>query len=106
MKYNTRLIYIHDPNTGGEGWRVKRMPFMNIANARGLTHDILEHSRNDKGTWHEEISAFGATVAYRVNRSDLLYDICRTEEAKIYRLAIELAELVTEGWEKKRRTCV
>ena len=101
MKYNTRLIYVYDDNHGYEGWRVKRIPSMNPTNARGLTHDILEHSRNDKGTWHEEISAFGAMVAYRVNRSDLLYDICRTKEAKIYRLAEELAELVTEGWERK-----
>jgi hypothetical protein len=101
MKYNTRLIYIHDPNTGDEGWRVKRMPSMNATGARGLTHDILEHSRNDKGTWHEEISAFGAMVAYRINRADLLYSVEINEEGKLKALAKELAELVSEGWEQK-----
>ena len=102
MKYNTRLIYIHDPNTGDEGWRVKRIPSMNTTDARGLTHDILEHSRNDKGTWHEEISAFGAIVAYRLNMSDSLYPQYRTSYEKLLALAKELANLVSEGWERKQ----
>lgn len=102
MKYNTRLIYAYDNYIGEEGWRIKRIPSMNVVNARGLTHDILEHSRNDKGTWYEEISAFGALVAYRVNRADLVYSGERTEEGKIQRLSEELSYLINEACERNK----
>ena len=72
---------------------------MQPTNAIGLTHDILEHSRNDKGTWIEEISAYGALVAYRINNADLLYPSERTIEGKITRVAEELAQLVSDAWE-------
>jgi hypothetical protein len=98
MKYNVRLIYDWDDSIGEFGWRVKKFPFMNISNARGLTHDILEHSPNDTGTWHEEISAFGAIVAYRLNMSDSLYPQYQTFHDKL----LELANFVSEGWERKQ----
>lgn len=101
MKYNVRLIYTYEDRVGDFGWRVKKMPCMNITDARGLTHDILEHSPQDKCTWYEEVSAYGAVVAYRVNRSDLLYPDFNNEIDKVKALAKELAELVTEGWELK-----
>lgn len=102
MKYNVRLIYDWDDSIGELGWRVKKFPFMNIADARGLTHDILEHSPNDTGTWHEEISAYGAVVAYRLNMSDSLYPQHRTSYDKLLALAKELANLVSDGWERKQ----
>lgn len=102
MKYNVRLIYGWDDNIGEFGWKVKKFPSMNTTNARGLTHDILEHSPNDTGTWHEEISAYGAVVAYHLNMSDSLYPQCRTPYDKLLEVAKELADLVSEGWERKQ----
>ena len=94
MQHNTRLIYTFDNYIGDHGWRVKRFPFFNVSNALGLTHDILEHSRNDSGTWYEEISAFGAIVAYRGNMSDLLYPVERNVHDKIVQLGKELAGIL------------
>lgn len=101
MKLNTRLVYTYDDMYGSLGWKLKRTPSMNVANdARTLTHDILEHHPRDKGTWWEEISAYGAIVAYKINLSDIYKPELRTEEAKIIELSKELAEIVTEAWER------
>lgn len=94
MQHNTRLIYTFDNYIGVHGWRVKRFPFFNVSNELGLTHDILEHSRNDSGTWYEEISAYGAIVAYRGNMSDLLYPVERNVHDKIVQLGEELAGIL------------
>lgn len=94
MKYNTRLIYVFNNKIGEYGWKVKKFPFFSTTSAGGLTHDILEHSRNDKGTWYEEIAAFGAILAYRADSSDFLYPILHRLEDKIQALAKELANLL------------
>lgn len=74
MLINTRVVWARNPNTGSEGWRIKRIPsFDPVANATGLTHDILEHARNDKGTWAEEVQAYGAIIAWRMDASDNLF---------------------------------
>jgi hypothetical protein len=74
MLINTRVVWVCNPNTGIDGWRIKRVPsFDPVASAAGLTHDILEHSRNDKGTWAEEVQAYGAMIAWRMDASDNLF---------------------------------
>lgn len=100
MRLNTRLVYVYDHDYGSLGWKLKRTSSMNVSNdARTLTHDILEHHPRDKGTWYEELSAYGAIVVYKINLSDIYVPALRTEEAKVLRLAEELAYFVSLAWE-------
>lgn len=72
MKWNTRIIQTED-NHGNFGWRLKRNPHFQVSSPQGLVHDIIEHRRNDQGTWEEEVSAYGAIVAWRLDYTDNLY---------------------------------
>lgn len=95
MKYNTRLVYSYDDDTGDHGWTLKRNKHFNPCYSAGaVVHDILEHSRNDKGTWYEEIAAFGASVAYRGDGSELLYPRLILLPDKIEALGKELGDLL------------
>jgi hypothetical protein len=90
MKINTRVIYVD--NKYGEGWRIKRTPSFYPTTARDLVHDILEHSRNDKGTWAEEVSAYGAIIAWRLDLSDNFGGRATSIDEKIIRLAKEFVD--------------
>lgn len=96
MLINTRVVWVRNPNAGIEGWRIKRIPsFDPAANAIGLTHDILEHSRNDKGTWAEEVQAYGAMIAWRMDASDNLFKKLKLE-AKPKALGRELGDFLND----------
>ena len=72
MKWYTRIIYREDQQ-GNEGWSLKRNPYFNVVSAAGVVHDILEHPRNDNGTWYHEVSAYGAMIAWRLDYTAHLY---------------------------------
>ncbi len=92
MQINTRVIWVRDFETGEYGWRVKNFDWASNVGAAGLTHDILEHSRNDGGTYEEELTAYGRVFAYRFY-TPYLYGGSNSNE-KIQALGVELSDLL------------
>lgn len=65
MIIKRKIVKVFDDNTDADGWKVKRYSWGQPVCYYGLTHDILEHAYNDKGTYSEEIAAIGRLWAYR-----------------------------------------
>jgi hypothetical protein len=104
MKINTRVIWREDKH-GNEGWCIKRIPVFDVSSAKGLAHDILEHSRNDKGTYTEEVSAYGAIAAWRIDYTDNLYP-GKSLHSKAIDLGKELAQTILyDYWIKFEDAC-
>lgn len=101
MKLNVRLIYTYDNNYGEFGWKVKKIKSFGISSAEGLVHDILEHHPRDKGTYVEEISAYGAMLAYRGN-SDWLIPKVKTQLGKARESGIILSGDILENMHERK----
>lgn len=66
MKTTRRFVVKFDDNYDMYGLSLD-IPNYNVISGTGVFHDMMEHTRNDKGACHEELMAFGAIIFVRGN---------------------------------------
>lgn len=69
MLMTRRFVWAEHEDTGISGWSALFIPKsadFTPNSGRGLMHDMLEHSMSDKGTFAEEVMAYGRLIALRV----------------------------------------